>query len=198
MDYKVHEIFLSLQGEGHWVGSPMCFVRLWGCNLDCGWCDTQQDKHQKLSEADILEKVRKVIAGTSVKRICITGGEPTIYDLQPLTDALSYYRVHLETNGTRLIRSGELFDWITVSPKFPPGLDRTVQYWGNELKVPVWSGVMDRTIKQCASWGHFCYRYLQPVDSDELQENAKRCLSFAAEDSIWRVSMQGHKRLGIC
>jgi organic radical activating enzyme len=47
----------------------------------------------------------------------ITGGEPTVYDLRPLTDALDdvLLNVHLETSGAFEIK-GE-FDWITLSPK---------------------------------------------------------------------------------
>ncbi|NOQ49389.1 MAG: 7-carboxy-7-deazaguanine synthase QueE, partial [Nitrosomonadaceae bacterium] len=37
---RVSEIFFSLQGETSRVGLPTIFVRLTGCPLRCGYCDT--------------------------------------------------------------------------------------------------------------------------------------------------------------
>ena len=44
MKYPVVEIFESIQGEGSWMGRPVTFIRLGGCNLSCPWCDTDFSK----------------------------------------------------------------------------------------------------------------------------------------------------------
>ena len=193
IEYKVNEIFLSVQGEGFWVGTPMCFVRLAGCNLKCEWCDTDHENGQLMTPSEIATRVSALARG--IRRVCITGGEPTMGNLEPLTTEFFNFKIHLETNGTRLLRPDEAIDWITVSPKFPPGLERTVQYWGDELKVPVWPGIMKKQIDDCSKWGHFTHRYLQPVDGSSLQENAKICLDLAERNHKWKVSLQGHKRV---
>jgi len=202
MEYKVNEIFHSLQGEGYWAGTPMFFVRLSGCNLSCPWCDTDHNIGKIMSERDILnilDKLQDETSGVFITRVCITGGEPTIHDLASLCKALGeWYSLHLETNGTRALVEQERFDWVTVSPKFPPGFDGMPQFWGDELKVPVSEEVTDLLADQCAGWGHFHYRYLQPVDGDDLEKNAQRCLELASKMTYpWRVSMQGHKRLNL-
>lgn len=69
--------------------------------------------------------------------VVITGGEPTIHDLSPLTDALhaAGLRIHLETSGAYPIKGD--FDWITVSPKvYQAPLPENIQR-ANELKLIV-------------------------------------------------------------
>jgi organic radical activating enzyme len=41
-DLNLVEIFSSIQGEGTYVGATTLFVRLGGCDLRCGWCDSPQ------------------------------------------------------------------------------------------------------------------------------------------------------------
>jgi 7-carboxy-7-deazaguanine synthase len=33
--YRYSECFQSIQGEGHYIGAPSMFLRLWGCNFSC-------------------------------------------------------------------------------------------------------------------------------------------------------------------
>jgi 7-carboxy-7-deazaguanine synthase len=97
---KLTEIFLSVQGEARQIGWPTVFVRLTGCPLRCGYCDTAYAFHGgEWWEIDaILDQVKT----HGVRHVCVTGGEPLaqkrcIALLQKLCDA--GYEVSLETSG---------------------------------------------------------------------------------------------------
>ena len=79
--YRIVEIFESLQGEGWNTGMPAVFIRLGKCNLACSWCDTDYLKFGMMSLSDILGRLKTYTA----RNIIITGGEPTI---QPHLDNL--------------------------------------------------------------------------------------------------------------
>ncbi len=97
---RLTEIFHSLQGEARSVGWPTVFVRLTGCPLRCGYCDTAYAFHGGAWwEIDaILDEVAK----HGAKHVCVTGGEPLAQKrcidlLARLCDA--GYEVSLETSG---------------------------------------------------------------------------------------------------
>lgn len=115
MQYKIAELFYSIKGEGYWTGTPMAFIRLSGCNLNCKFCDTDHSNNLQLDELEIVER----ILSWPTRRVVITGGEPLIHDLVPLLELLKTYRykIHLETNGTIKRNLYELFDWVAVCPK---------------------------------------------------------------------------------
>lgn len=103
---NIQEIFLTLQGEGPFSGSPAVFVRLAGCNLQCPGCDTDytSKRHDK-TIFEILEEVGNLFEGCfcSSNLVVITGGEPF---RQPHVQELicklldEGYYVQVETNGT--------------------------------------------------------------------------------------------------
>lgn len=97
---KITEIFYSLQGEAKTVGLPTVFVRLTGCPLRCGYCDSEYAFYggERMTLGAILEKV----AGYRPNYVCVTGGEPLAQRecltlLTELCDA--GYQVSLETSG---------------------------------------------------------------------------------------------------
>ncbi|MCC2655142.1 MAG: putative radical activating enzyme [Panacagrimonas sp.] len=71
---RITEIFLSLQGESTRAGLPTVFVRLTGCPLRCGYCDTAYAFHGG-QWRDVAALVEEVIA-LGVRHVCVTGGEP--------------------------------------------------------------------------------------------------------------------------
>src|SRR5688572_945542 len=97
---KLTEIFLSIQGEAVSVGWPTVFVRLTGCPLRCGYCDTQYAFHG--GEWFTIAEVSERVAQFNTRHVCVTGGEPLaqkgcIELLRTLCD--TGYRVSLETSG---------------------------------------------------------------------------------------------------
>ena len=102
---KINEIFKSIQGETSYVGMPCIFIRLTGCNLRCGYCDTTYayEDGVEMSINSILES----ISGFNTKLVCITGGEPLLNKDTPIliNELLNKnYNVLVETNGSLDIR----------------------------------------------------------------------------------------------
>jgi len=97
---RITEIFHSLQGEARAAGWPTVFVRLTGCPLRCGYCDTAY----AFSGGDWwqLDAILAEVARHGARHVCVTGGEPLAQKrclelLQRLCDA--GYEVSLETSG---------------------------------------------------------------------------------------------------
>lgn len=95
------EVFISIQGESTDSGLPCVFVRLFGCNIGCSYCDQPQSlkKRTKISIANLIAKVQKYHA----RYVCITGGEPMLQwnALYPvILELVSLdYKVAIETSG---------------------------------------------------------------------------------------------------
>lgn len=185
--YRINEIFYSLQGEGHWTGTPMVFVRFSLCNLSCPFCDTDFASWKPMTMEDVLAEVARI--GCGCRRIVFTGGEPSLQ----LDEAMIRrchelgYTVHVETNGTRELPGG--IDWITVSPKTdwqPSG--KVVLREADELKL-VYTG------QDVGVWESFRarYHYLQPCSCTNTEE----VVTFVLSHPLWNLSLQTHKMLDI-
>ena len=97
---KITEIFLSLQGEARDAGWPTVFVRLTGCPLRCGYCDTAYAFFG--GEWRDIDAIVDEVAAHGVRHVCVTGGEPLAQKrcldlLRRLCDA--GHVVSLETSG---------------------------------------------------------------------------------------------------
>lgn len=105
---EVDEIFVSINGETSHSGSPTIFVRLFGCNVHCAYCDTPQRKSpSEMYIGDIIARVKALSDKYGVYDVCITGGEPlrqaSIYALAEMIVEAGY-TVYIETNGLILIK----------------------------------------------------------------------------------------------
>lgn len=103
------------------MGRNAFFIRLYGCPIHCPWCDSAGTWHKEFLPRDIERMTAAQLTSRALESgaetIVITGGEPTIFDLSPLTNTLHSqgFAVHLETSGAFEIKG--FFDWITLSPK---------------------------------------------------------------------------------
>ncbi|MCP4707161.1 MAG: 7-carboxy-7-deazaguanine synthase QueE, partial [Planctomycetes bacterium] len=118
MRLKVSEIFLSLQGEGQWVGLNSVFVRLAGCNLWCKWCDTFYARNSKGQKSMTVKQVVSQVEQFNCGHVVVTGGEPMIMPelgalLEQLKGCGKY--ITLETNATSF--QPIVCDLVSISPK---------------------------------------------------------------------------------
>lgn len=197
---KVNEIFYSLQGEGRWTGTPSVFVRFCGCNLNCGFCDTDHADGVEMTARQIVERVRGAVSGLSLFaevsddiHVVLTGGEPGLQVTDELIGLLhdEGWFVQIETNGTCVLPDG--IDWVTCSPK---GGGMPVAGRVNELKV-VFDGKCDVSEYEGLDVEVLS---LQPMDVGDEAENLlirERTVLYCLEHPKWHLSLQTHKLLGI-
>ncbi len=103
MKLRLSEIFISLQGESAFQGFPTFFVRLYGCNLRCRWCDTKYAYEKDWFELKLDQIIEKWKLEGSIPFVQITGGEPLLQEnVYHLMDAFlkKGTTVLLETNGS--------------------------------------------------------------------------------------------------
>lgn len=191
---KVNEIFFSLQGEGHFTGTPAIFIRLSGCNLTCDFCDTKHYNAMTMTEEEIISEISQYPA----YHVVITGGEPTLQLTPSLVNKLHAAGkfVQIETNGTIPIKGYRPIDWITCSPKFDfcPHAELRLQRI-DELKV-VYQG-QDMTAYDGIEAKEY---YLQPCDfKDEARnaENLAATINYIKSHPKWKLSLQTHKTLNL-
>lgn len=199
------ERFHTLQGEGIHQGKAAYFVRLGGCDVGCVWCDVKEswdfDKHPKVAVGEIVETAWADIAHTGADPegaiVVVTGGEPLLHELGPLTHALrsAGFRAHLETSGSSPL-SGQ-WDWICLSPKkFKPPLDACLAA-ANEFKPVVYhksdlawaAGFLDKLSPGC-------HLLLQP-EWGNREMAMPIIVEYVKAHPQWRMCLQSHKYIGV-
>lgn len=222
MRYPINEIFQTLQGEGYFTGVPAIFIRLQGCPVGCSWCDTKHTwAKEAVREADIQQVLLKNSAsdiwcyatsqqlletlqqqGYTARHVVITGGEPCIYDLIPLTERLEQkgYRCQIETSGTYDVHCSSQ-TWVTVSPKIDmrgklPVLPQALRR-ADEIKHPVGRerdiAALDLLLASLQDEKQRVIA-LQPISQKE--DATTLCIETCIARN-WRLSMQSHKYLNI-
>ena len=206
MQYKVNEIFYTLQGEGAHSGIPAVFIRFSGCNLRCPWCDTEFADYREMTSDQIIAEICELydLPNERRKMVVMTGGEPGLQVDDALVDALhaAGFFVCIETNGTRPLPVA--IDWVTCSPKEGT---RLALHKVNEVKV-VFTGTYDpevwRSQLEAEHWMLQPLRYtgdwlIENVDSweDDRNDNLDDTVRYILAHPFWRLSVQLHKIAGL-
>jgi 7-carboxy-7-deazaguanine synthase len=195
--YPVMEHFYTLQGEGYHQGKAAYFIRLAGCDVGCVWCDVKEswtaENHPKVHVSYLLDQVKQ----SKTRMVVITGGEPLMHELEPLTTALheNGYLINIETSGAWPM-SGKA-DWICLSPKkFKAPLDSVIPL-ANELKVVVFNASdLAWAEKYAAMVSPDCKLYLQP-EWDKSAQVTPMIISYIKENPQWEFSLQMHKYIHV-
>jgi 7-carboxy-7-deazaguanine synthase len=132
---KVSEIFVSYQGEGPFVGSRQLFIRFYGCNMNCVYCDTVLKSYKSFTAESLLGKVLDF--DEAYNELVLTGGEPLVVSdfLKEFLPAFRAHRenhVYLETNGTlprELEKIIDLVDIIAMDIKLPSSTGHMFGLW---------------------------------------------------------------------
>ena len=219
MKYPVNEIFETIQGEAMFTGTPAIFVRLQGCPVGCGRCDTKHtwvvDENKKTIINEIIiknadspcyaemstDELLGIVTSYSANHVVITGGEPCLYDLTELTKALTDngYSVQIETSGTHEIKCYPT-TFVTVSPKvdMPGGFKilKSAINMADEIKYPV--GKLDDITKlKILIADHeieFTPIWLQPLS--QSKKATQICVEHAIKNQ-WKISLQTHKYMNV-
>ncbi|PSV36391.1 7-carboxy-7-deazaguanine synthase QueE [Photobacterium sp. GB-27] len=220
--YKINEVFETIQGEGVFTGVPAIFVRLQVCPVGCSWCDTKQTWTAEPQDLVSLEQIMAKTGDSplwtnldangvvqllqdqkyTAKHVVITGGEPCIYDLRPLTHALedAGFNCQIETSGTSEIQTSDN-TWVTVSPKINmkaklPVLASSLAR-ANEIKHPVGTSKdieqLDALIDGVTLKPDVTIA-LQPIS--QKPRATELCIETCIQRN-WRLSIQTHKYLAI-
>lgn len=193
----VMEHFYTIQGEGFYQGAAAYFIRLGGCDVGCSWCDVKDswdaDKHPKQSIEFLINEVKK----TAATMVVITGGEPSLHQLDELTLALqdAGLKTNIETSGSSPL-SGN-WDWICLSPKkFKAPLIECCAK-AHELKIIVYNNDDLKWAETYASLvSANCKLYLQPEWS-KRDIMTPVIIDYVMQHPKWEISLQLHKYLGV-
>ena len=195
--YPVMEAFATVQGEGAHTGTPSWFIRLGGCDVGCVWCDVKESWDADAHPRQSVEELVTAAVESGRKTVVVTGGEPAMHDLAPLTEALhaAGLQAHIETSGAHPLTG--TWDWVTLSPKKFKACREDVYPLADELKAVVFHrSDMDWAAEHAEHVREDCALFLQP-EWDRRDDATFWILSWIAARPGWRISLQTHKYIGI-
>ncbi len=191
------ESFYTLQGEGFHQGKAAYFIRLAGCDVGCVWCDVKASWEVKQEQIRTIESIVADALKHKSRIAVITGGEPLLYDLKPLTKALQQadFHTHIETSGAYPL-TGK-WNWICLSPKkFKQPLPENFKH-ADELKIIVYNKSDFKWAEEnAAKVSSKCKLYLQPEWS-KAEQMLPQIIEYIKQHPKWELSLQLHKYLNL-
>ncbi len=196
-DLPIMESFYTIQGEGFHSGKAAYFIRLGGCDVGCVWCDVKESWN---AEDHPFQSLEEIVAGAEEhtgKMVVITGGEPLMYDMGPLTSALKSrgFQTNIETSGAYPM-TGE-WDWVCFSPKKFKEAHKSIFPLADELKVIIFNkSDFKFAEKYAALVSKNCQLMLQP-EWDKQEQMLPLIIDYVKENPQWKISLQTHKWMGV-
>ncbi|MDR2937203.1 MAG: 7-carboxy-7-deazaguanine synthase QueE [Rikenellaceae bacterium] len=191
------EDFYTIQGEGFHTGKPAYFIRLGGCDVGCRWCDAKFTWNPRTFPPVEVDEIVARATAMAARAIVITGGEPSLYPLEYLTEELHRrgVKIFLETSGVCPIRGA--FDWICLSPKKQQPPLPEILLSADELKVIVETGAdLAWAEENAEKVSEKCMLYLQPEWSRH-EAITPLLVEYAKVHPRWNISVQTHKFMHI-
>jgi len=87
------EEFYTLQGEGYHTGKAAYFIRIGGCDIGCRWCDSKISWNPSIHPLVSIETIISNALKTPANAVVVTGGEPSLFNLEPLTSKLKVHGI---------------------------------------------------------------------------------------------------------
>ncbi len=191
------EAFYTIQGEGQHSGTPAYFIRLGGCDVGCVWCDVKDSWEAGKWPLVTIDKIVSDALQYPGRLVVITGGEPLMYNMGPLTNLLKShgFTTNIETSGAHPF-SGD-FDWVCFSPKKFKKPHPSIYKVANELKVVIFhKSDYEFAEKHADLVNNSCKLLLQPEWS-RSSEHLEAIISYVKSNPKWKISLQTHKFMDI-
>jgi 7-carboxy-7-deazaguanine synthase len=168
----VAEIFYSIQGEGELTGLPSVFVRIAGCNLRCGWCDTPYASWHPEGTPMTVEAIVAAVIRQPARHVVLTGGEPMVApEIHALAAALRELGRHITIETAATVAPGGIAcDLASLSPKLlnsaPDRLKHAV--WRRKHEALRWQPGVVRAWLDAYPW-QLKFVVSQPADVAEIE-----------------------------
>jgi 7-carboxy-7-deazaguanine synthase len=191
------EAFYTIQGEGFHQGKAAYFIRLGGCDVGCHWCDVKESWDVEKFPLISVDQIVADALSFPGRMAVITGGEPSMHNLEVLTSVLQKkgFHTNIETSGVYPLTGS--WDWICFSPKKFKEPDAGIYGKANELKVIVYNKSDFLFAEEHASKVKAdCKLFLQP-EWGKSSEMLPQIINYVKDHPKWEVSLQIHKYMNI-
>jgi organic radical activating enzyme len=197
LQLPIMEAFYTIQGEGRFTGHAAYFIRLGGCDVGCVWCDVKESWEAEKWPVLAIEQIVEDALAHPGRLAVITGGEPLMYDLGPLTKLLKEkgFTTNIETSGAHPF-SGD-FDWVCFSPKKFKKPHPSIYKHADELKAVVFNkSDFAFAEEHAAKVSPLCELRLQPEWS-KATHFIPEIVEYVKNHPNWKISLQTHKFMDI-